>query len=201
MKLSTLYPGSLTLTLTLPLLASALLQSTRTPRPDEFEPFRLHIGADSVPDFVSSRTNPYEISSHSQAGPGIYDDSRGSDERAIAATVDIIIDRVDVYAEDSYGTGPQNQPFSDVIGTPSLGDEGGRRTQKAIVGIYHFDPPMDIVDLMVDGGPSGLVKTDCYILMKKKGQFVKFGLGVWTSAADAVSVYCAGYYPIENESL
>ena len=184
MKLSKLSPSTVGLILALPLLASAALQSARSPRPDEFEPFRMHIGADSIPDFVSSRNNPYEISRSNQPNPGNDGDNFDAVDRAIAATVDIGIEEVQIHGDDMV------PPGSGTV----------RRTQKVVIGSYQFDPPMEIVDVKIDGGPNDLTKVECFFFMRKRGQYIKFGLGMWTSAADATSVYCRGYYAIEEES-
>lgn len=188
MKLSVLIPSTLTIVLALPHLTLAVLESTRVPSPGEFEPFRLQIGADSDPEFVSSRYNPNEIPSNKQTGLGgdvVDDDDDALDAggRAVAATLDIEISEV--------------QKHTDMISD----SVAGKRVFKIIAGQFKFVPPMKIVDVKVDGGPSDLVNAECYLVTKTRGGFIKFGLGQWISGSNVRSVYCAGYYAAEWEEV
>ena len=198
---------TITAFLAIALLSSAALQSTRIPLPDEFEPYRLHISADSTPDFVSSRTNPYEIFRDSVTSEN-NDNDNG---RSIAATLNLDITEIKTYTGYNLGTELGNPPFT--VAEPDLAWEsssrsssssrGGRgvvhRTAKVVIAMYSFDPPMDVVDVKVDGGPKGLVRTDCFMITSVDGLYVRFGMGVWEGARDVVGVYCSGYFPMEVE--
>ena len=185
-------------------LSSAALQSSRVPLEGEFEPFRLSISADSTPDFVSSRTNPYEIprSRHSDLDDEDNDDddydninaSGDEPDREIAATVDVEIIEVKIYSGTDLGTEPGNPPYT--IADP--GEDAVMRTHKVVSGLYAFEPPMDLVGMKIDGGPSGAETVECFGLTEVMGRFVKFGLGVWIFAEDVIGVYCSAYYAMEE---
>lgn len=191
--------------LSLAFLSSAALQNNRKPLPGEFEPFRLSIGADSIPDFVSSRYDPYEIPRNSnpkleedenENNDGNNVDANGDDpeDRAIAATEDIEIIEVTEYSGTNLDTEPGNPPYT--VANPEV--DAVMRTQKVVSGLYSFRPSMDIVDVKVTGGPTDAEKVECFIIAEGRGQYIKFGLGVWVAAQDAVGVYCAAYYAIEE---
>ena len=194
---------TITAFLAIALLSSAALQSTRIPLPDEFEPYRLHISADSAPDFVSSRANPYETLRDFTAS----ENNDEEDERLIAATLNLDITEIKTYTGHNLGAELGNPPFTVV--EPDLAWESSsrsssrrrvvHRTAKVVIAMYSFDPPMDVVDLKVDGGPRGLLRTDCFIITSVDGLYVRFGMGVWEGARDVVGVYCSGYFPMGVE--
>lgn len=205
MKFLLLSPNVLVFALSLAFLSSAALQNNRRPLPGEFEPFRLSIGADSIPDFVSSRYDSYETPRNSESnleedenesndGNKVDTDGDDPEDRAIAATEDIEITEVAEYSGTNLGTEPGNPPYT--VANPGV--DGVMRTQKVASGLYSFRPPMDIVDVKVTGGPAGAEKVECFIITKVRGRYIKFGLGVWIAAEDAVGVYCAAYYAMEE---
>ena len=199
MKLLALSPDVLALTLSMAFLSSAALQNIRAPLPNEFEPFRLSIGADSVPDFVSSRSNPYEIPRNNNPDLGDDDDNdinanEDDPDRKIAATVDIDIVEVKIYSDNNRGTEPGKPPFT--VASPS--NDAVMRYSKVVSGLYPFQPPMEIVDVKVTGGPSDADSVECFIITEVRGQYIKFGRDVWITAQNAVGVYCSAHYAMEE---